>query len=149
MGFKKELSQIFEFTKQRESTWLFSATYPESLQQLEKTCLKPDPKRLMLGAGGREVNEDIEHKYAVVEKGDKVTFVRDFIYRQGEERGIVFVRTKAGAIALGKQLEEYDLEVGVLQGDLSQKERDKVMRAFRKERLRVLITTDATARGIV
>ncbi|MGB1130469.1 MAG: helicase-related protein, partial [Haloferula sp.] len=44
--------------------------------------------------------------------------------------------------------EEFGHQVGVIQGDMSQPERDKVMRAFKKERLRVLIATDVAARGI-
>ena len=49
---------------------------------------------------------------------------------------------------MGKRLEEFGHAVGVLQGDLSQAERDKVMRGFKNERLRVLIATDVAARGI-
>ena len=49
---------------------------------------------------------------------------------------------------LGQQLSNLGLSVGVLQGDLMQKERDKVMRAFKKERLQFLIATDVAARGI-
>ena len=65
-----------------------------------------------------------------------------------DERGLVFCRTKAGAITLGKVLAKHGLAVDVLQGDLTQPERDKVMRAFKKGRVRVLVATDVVARGI-
>ncbi|MEO1843268.1 MAG: C-terminal helicase domain-containing protein, partial [Akkermansiaceae bacterium] len=75
--------------------------------------------------------------------------LRDAILkRQKQKRGLIFCRTKAGAMKLGQQLSNLGLSVGVLQGDLMQKERDKVMRAFKKERLQFLIATDVAARGI-
>lgn len=61
---------------------------------------------------------------------------------------MIFCRTRAGAIRLGSELKKQGIAVDVLQGDLSQKDRDKVMRAFRKERSRILISTDVAARGI-
>ena len=61
---------------------------------------------------------------------------------------MIFCRTKAGAIILGKQLITKGFPVDVLQGDLTQKERDTVMRSFKKERTQFLIATDVAARGI-
>ena len=49
---------------------------------------------------------------------------------------------------MGEELEKVGLSVGVIQGDLSQKDRDKVMRGFKKERIQFLIATDVAARGI-
>jgi ATP-dependent RNA helicase DeaD len=57
-------------------------------------------------------------------------------------------RTKAGAVTLGKELEAQGLPVAVLQGDLMQKERDKVLRAFKKQRVQFVVATDVVARGI-
>ena len=61
---------------------------------------------------------------------------------------IVQEEAKAGAIVLGKQLGKLGLPVAVLQGDLTQKERDTIMRSFKKERFQFLIATDVAARGI-
>ncbi len=54
----------------------------------------------------------------------------------------------AGAITLGKQLVARGYPVAVIQGDLTQKERDTIMRSFKKERSQYLIATDVAARGI-
>ena len=94
------------------------------------------------------VNKHISHRFAICRREDKTEFISHFLMRRDQQRGLIFCRTKAGAIALGHQLSEQGLAVGVLQGDLSQKERDKVMRAFKKERIQCLIATDVAARGI-
>jgi ATP-dependent RNA helicase DeaD len=147
MGFKKELKQIIYLTRDRRSTWLFSATFPDAIEELIKGCMSPDPHSLKVDAS-HVVNRDIEHRYATCGRGDKTDFVAGFLKRQKEKRGLIFCRTKAGAMKLGQQLTTLGLSVGVLQGDLVQKERDKVMRAFKKERLQFLIATDVAARGI-
>jgi len=147
MGFKKELSQVFELTEKRRSTWLFSATFPDSVNQLVEVCMRDTPRSIKV-AREDVVNRDIAHRYVLCAKDEKDEFIDDFLDRRDDERGLIFCRTKAGAVALGNKLEKMGHQVGVLQGDLSQPERDKVMRAFKKERLRVLIATDVAARGI-
>ena len=77
-----------------------------------------------------------------------VRFVNDFLQRQKDRRGIIFCRTKAGAMELYEELAAVGLAVDVLQGDLMQKERDKVMRAFKKQRVQFVVATDVAARGI-
>lgn len=147
MGFKKELTQIIGYTRQRRSTWLFSATFPDSIQLLVRDCMRETPRTLTIDRA-HVVNRDIDHRYAVCARDEKTEFIANFLGRRGDERGLIFCRTKAGAITLGKQLVKLGHQVDVLQGDLTQLERDKVMRSFKKERFRVLIATDVAARGI-
>ncbi|WP_193212955.1 DEAD/DEAH box helicase [Luteolibacter marinus] len=147
MGFKKELSRIVDLTGQRRATWLFSATFPDSIQQLIRHCMLETPRTLAVDRA-HVVNRDIDHRFAVCARDEKAAFIDDFLERRPDERGLVFCRTKAGAITLGKQLAKLGHAVDVLQGDLTQPERDKVMRSFKKERFRVLVATDVAARGI-
>ncbi len=147
MGFKKELEQIIALTAGRRSTWLFSATFPESIRQLVKVCMRAEPHTLTIDRG-HVVNRDIDHRFAVRPRDEKTDFIADYLDRHDDERGLVFCRTKAGAITLGKQLAKLGHQVDVLQGDLTQPERDKVMRSFKKGRIRVLVATDVAARGI-
>jgi ATP-dependent RNA helicase DeaD len=147
MGFKKELQDIIALSRYRKSTWLFSATFPDGIQQLVKTCMSPDAQRIQVSKG-HALNRDIRHQYAVCTREDKPEFIEDYLTEQGDARGMIFCRTKAGAIALGRQLEKAGISAGVIQGDLTQKERDTVMRSFKKERHQFLIATDVAARGI-
>ena len=72
----------------------------------------------------------------------------DFLKQQGADRGVIFCRTKAGATHSAEELAALGFPVGVLQGDLPQLERDKVLRSFKKGRFQFLIATDVAARGI-
>lgn len=147
MGFKKELTQIFGLTRGRRSTWLFSATFPDAINQLIKDCMSGKAHAVKIDKG-HVVNRDIDHQFAICSRDEKTEFIVGFLKRQQQERGLIFCRTRAGAIVLGKQLGKLGLAVDVLQGDLTQKERDTVMRSFKKERTQFLIATDVAARGI-
>jgi ATP-dependent RNA helicase DeaD len=147
MGFKKELTQIFGLTRQRGSTWLFSATFPDAIHALIKDCMSSKAHSLKIDKA-HVVNRDIDHQFAICSRDEKTDYISKFLKRQKQERGLIFCRTKAGAIVLGKQLTKLGFPVDVLQGDLTQKERDTVMRSFKKERTQFLIATDVAARGI-
>jgi ATP-dependent RNA helicase DeaD len=147
MGFKKELQKIFAHTRSRKSTWLFSATFPDEIRALIKDCMAGQPHSVKIDKS-HVVNRDITHRYIICAKDERTDAVTDFLRRQGGDRGIIFCRTRAGAIQLSKQLTTRGFAVDVIHGDLLQKERDKVMRAFKNEKVQILIATDVAARGI-
>ncbi len=94
------------------------------------------------------VNKNIEHQYVVCEEVDKLNVLTQFLKTQKETKGVVFCRTKAATDKLSKQLQAKNFKAQGIQGDLQQKERDKVMRAFKNGNTQVLVATDLTARGI-
>jgi len=147
MGFRKELASIFQETKRRRSTWLFSATFQNTVRQMVKDHMTPDAKQIKVEKA-RVVNPNIRHEYVICAREDKDDYIFQYLQRHDGERGLIFCRTRAGAIRLGEALEKRGLSVGVLQGDLSQRERDKLMRGFKKARISYLIATDVAARGI-
>lgn len=147
MGFKDELTKILEMTKKRRSTWLFSATIPEAITVLIKNYMAAKPRSLKIDKA-HVVNRDIAHQFAVCKAEDKTRFISSFLKRQKAERGLIFCGTRAAAIELGRELTAQKLPVDVLQGDLDQRERDKVMRGFKKGRIQFLIASDLAARGI-
>jgi ATP-dependent RNA helicase DeaD len=95
-----------------------------------------------------QVNQDIKHLYCFCTAKEKNDKVEDFLKEYPEEQGLIFCKTKLGAVALNSELEKRGYSAGVLHGDMNQLEREKVMRAFKKERLRLLVATDVAARGI-
>jgi len=147
MGFKKQLTEILKLAAMRRSTWLFSATFPEAIQQLIKGCMSADAHSIQIDTA-QIVNRDIDHRFVVCKRAEKTAFIANFLKRQKGQRGLIFCRTKHGASALCQELKDMGMAVEVLQGDLMQKERDKVMRAFKKQRVQFVVATDVAARGI-
>lgn len=147
MGFREELSKIFKETANRHATWLFSATFQERVRNLVKDHMSQHAHRIQVDRK-EVVNPNIDHQFAICPREDKDAFILRFLAQREDERGLIFCRTKAGAVRMGQVLTEAGIAAGVLQGDLSQKDRDKVMRVFKKGNTRVLIATDVAARGI-
>jgi len=147
MGFRNELGRIFEATPRRRATWLFSATFQAKVRQMVEDYMSPEAKQIKVDKAC-VVNPNIEHQYVICAREHKDDYICQYLLRHGGQRGLIFCRTRAGAQRLGQELEKKGLAIGVLQGDLGQKERDKLMRAFKKSRINYLIATDVAARGI-
>ena len=148
MGFKQDLNRILKFTtKTDRKTWLFSATMPEEIKRIVKTYMDANAPRIEVNKNAL-VNANIRHQYTRTTLKEKVGDIITFLEKRQTQRGIIFCRTKAGAQNLAKQLQEEGFSAAALEGDMQQKERDKVMRAFKNENLQYLISTDVSARGI-
>lgn len=147
MGFKKELDQILSQTVGKRNTWLFSATIPPEIKTIINTYMSPDAFKIQVDKQNT-VNKDIEHRYIVCDDKEKLQTLLEVLRGQGESRGIIFCNTKAGAETLSKQLFSKNYSADAIHGDLGQRDRDKVMRAFKNEKLQILIATDLAARGI-
>jgi len=147
MGFKKELDEILSFLPAVENKWLFSATIPHGIQEIISEHLAEDAVRIEVKHGDI-VNNKISHQYVICEDSDKLYALQQFLQSEQQNRGVIFCKTKAAAKRLSLQLIAKNIATDAIHGDLLQKERDKVMRAFKNETLRVLVATDVAARGI-
>jgi len=147
MGFKQDINRILKYTNGTRNIWLFSATMPEEIQRIIKTYMSPKAIRVSVSDYSL-INKNITHKYFKTSIKEKTEVIIRFLEINSNQRGIIFCRTKAGTQNLTEQLKEEGFSVNALEGDMQQKERDKVMRAFKNKSLQVLISTDVSARGI-
>ncbi|WP_283396900.1 DEAD/DEAH box helicase [Candidatus Pelagisphaera phototrophica] len=147
LGFKKDLETILGHLPAKRRTWLFSATMPKALRKIIKGYMSPVAHAVRVDRKN-VVNPNIDHQYVICRIEDKFTEITRCIKARGEERGLVFCRSRAGTVNLAKHLTDEGFSVGVIQGELSQKEREKVMRSFKKSRTQILVSTDVSARGI-
>jgi len=147
MGFKQELDTILNHTGSNKNTWLFSATMPEGIKRIIKMYMSDDAARIAVNENSL-VNANISHQYIKTTIKEKTSDIIAYLGKEDTGRGIIFCKTKLGTQALAKELTEEGFSVGALEGDMQQKERDKVMRAFKKEVIQVMISTDVSARGI-
>ncbi|PQJ78299.1 DEAD/DEAH box helicase [Polaribacter porphyrae] len=148
MGFKQDLNRILKFTNKTDrKTWLFSATMPDEIKRIVKTYMDSNAPRIEVNKDSL-VNANIRHQFTRTTLKEKTNDIISFLEKRQNQRGIIFCRTKAGAQNFAKQLIEEGFSTAALEGDMQQKERDKVMRAFKNESLQYLISTDVSARGI-
>ena len=147
MGFKKELDTILKYTAGNRHTWLFSATMPVGIKTIISSYMSPKAVRVEVNRNDI-VNRDIEHKFLICSRLDKPEVLFQFLRTQGAGRGLGFCRTKIEAQTVTKRLQAKKVNAEALQGDMLQKERDKVMRAFKNTKLQILVATDLAARGI-
>ena len=147
MGFKKELDTILMYTAGNRHTWLFSATMPVGIKSIISSYMSPKAIRVEVNRNDI-VNKDIDHKFLICSRLEKPEVLFQFLRTQGAGRGLVFCRTKIEAQTVTKRLQAKKMNAEALQGDMLQKERDKVMRAFKNTKLQILVATDLAARGI-
>jgi ATP-dependent RNA helicase DeaD len=146
MGFQEDIDSILSTTPEDKKTWLFSATMPSEVRRIAKKYMT-DPFELTMGTKNTG-NANIEHEYYVVRARDKYAAFKRIVDFNPEIFGIVFCRTKIETQEIAESLIKDGYNADSLHGDLSQQQRDKVMKRYRDRSLQLLIATDVAARGI-
>ncbi len=146
MGFKDDLDYILAQAPKEKITWLFSATMPREIQNIVKNYMI-NPAEVKVNTG-QVVNANIEHQYAVIKASDKTEALRRMLDFDPEMYGVVFCRTKRDTQRVADELVESGYAAEPLHGDLSQAQRDNVMRKFKSKTVQLMIATDVAARGI-
>jgi len=146
MGFIEDIEAIISKTPMQRQTLLFSATMPDEIKRLSNRYLK-SPDIISINKG--EVTApSIEQVYYKVLETNKLDNLCRIIDHHDVELGIIFSRTKKGVDELTESLQARGYIVDGIHGDLSQHQRDRVMKAFRDRTIEFLIATDVAARGI-
>jgi len=146
MGFQEDIDSILSTTPDEKKTWLFSATMPAEVRRIAKKYMT-DPHELTMGTKNTG-NANIEHEYYIVRARDKYAAFKRIVDFNPEIFGIVFCRTKIETQEIAEALIKDGYNADSLHGDLSQQQRDKVMKRYRERSLQLLIATDVAARGI-
>lgn len=146
MGFQEDIDSILSTTPTEKKTWLFSATMPTEVRRIAKKYMT-DPFELTMGEKNTG-NVNIEHEYYIVRARDKYAAFKRIVDFNPEIFGIVFCRTKIETQEIAEALIKDGYNADSLHGDLSQQQRDKVMKRYRDRNLQLLIATDVAARGI-
>ncbi|MCC7051358.1 MAG: DEAD/DEAH box helicase [Bacteroidia bacterium] len=146
MGFKEDLDSILEETPDDKNTWLFSATMPEEVSRIARNYMR-NPLEVSTGKQNQSA-ENIEHIYYRIQSSEKYNALRRLVNYYPDLFGIVFCRTKAETQEIASQLIQDGFNADSLHGDLSQHQRDLVMKKFRLKQIKLLIATDVAARGI-
>lgn len=146
MGFQEDINSILSNTPEGKTTWLFSATMPQEVRRIAKKYME-DPFELTVGTKNSG-NANIEHEYYVVRPREKYAALKRIVDYNPDIFGIIFTRTKIESQEIAESLIKDGYNADALHGDLTQQQRDKVMKRFRERALQVLVATDVAARGI-
>lgn len=146
MGFKDDLDTILSYAPEEKHTWLFSATMPREIKGIVSEYMT-DPLEVKVNTKN-EVNANIEHLFTTVTRANKQEALTRFLDIDQSMRGVVFCRTRMDTQQLAEHLMQRGYQADSLHGDLSQAQRDRVMKRFKNRALQVLVATDVAARGI-
>lgn len=146
MGFYEDITDILSHSPKEKSTWLFSATMPKEVSTIAKKFMHT-PVEITVGT--KNVGSDqVSHEYYLVNARDRYNALKRLADANPEIFSVVFCRTKRDTQKVAEQLIEDGYNAAALHGDLSQNQRDLVMKSFRARQIQMLVATDVAARGI-
>ncbi|WP_179345799.1 DEAD/DEAH box helicase [Winogradskyella ursingii] len=146
MGFYEDITDILSHTPEGKSTWLFSATMPKEVSTIAKKFMF-DPIEITVG-NKNESTDTVSHEYYLVNARDRYQALKRLADANPDIFSVIFCRTKRDTQKVAEKLVEDGYSAGALHGDLSQNQRDLVMKSFRNKQIQMLVATDVAARGI-
>jgi ATP-dependent RNA helicase DeaD len=144
MGFIDDIEEILDHVPATRQTMLFSATMPRPILSLTKRYMRAPQ---MVTVNKEEITVPLIEQY-YFETRDKIEGIARLLDAGIDGKMIIFCRTKRGVDDLVAALASRGYIADGLHGDLSQTQRDRVMKKFREGRLDILIATDVAARGL-
>ncbi|MGY8918970.1 MAG: DEAD/DEAH box helicase [Flavobacteriales bacterium] len=146
MGFYEDITDILSGTPDEKNTWLFSATMPKEVSSIAKKFMN-NPIEITVGT--KNVGSDqVSHEYYLVKSSDRYVALKRLVDANPHIFSVIFCRTKRDTQKVAEKLIEDGYNAGALHGDLSQGQRDLVMKSFRNKQIQFLVATDVAARGI-
>ena len=146
MGFYEDITSILANTPDDKSTWLFSATMPKEVSVIAQEFMY-QPEEVTVGAKNAGT-KNVSHEYYQVSGRDRYPALKRLADAHPDIFSVIFCRTKRDTQRVAEKLIEDGYNAGALHGDLSQNQRDMVMKAFRNKQIQLLVATDVAARGI-
>ena len=146
MGFYEDIVSILSDTPDEKNTWLFSATMPTEVARIAKKFMN-DPAEVTVGAKNAGTTT-VSHEFYCVNARDRYEALKRLADANPDIFSVVFCRTKRDTQAVAEKLIEDGYSAAALHGDLSQAQRDGVMKSFRGRQIQMLVATDVAARGI-
>lgn len=148
MGFWPQLRDIQEKLPQKKQQLLFSATFPEKVERIADNFLL-FPSRVEVTPQATPATTVEQRVYMVPNFKTKLNLLMHLLEGDEMKRVMVFVRTKADATSMGKFMERSNVgEIRFLHSNIGQNSRMNAIKDFKDGNVRILVSTDVTARGI-
>jgi superfamily II DNA/RNA helicase len=144
MGFIHDVRKIVARLPVQRQTLMFSATMPRAIAELAAQMLRDPIKVAVVTATA----DRVEQRIIRVDRLAKPATLIDVLRRETIDRCLIFTRTKHGADKVARNLRHAGIAADAIHGNKSQGQRERVLAAFRKGEVRMLVATDIAARGI-
>ncbi|WP_200762837.1 DEAD/DEAH box helicase [Nitrosophilus alvini] len=146
MGFLDDIKEIFEFLPSNRQTMLFSATMPNEIKELARKILF-NPEFISI-TKNEITNVNIKQYYYVIDEHERDEALIRLLDYKSPAKSIIFCRMKKEVDRLADFLNAQGYNAKGLHGDMQQRQREEVIRGFKKGNLEILIATDVAARGL-
>ncbi|MGB4715524.1 MAG: DEAD/DEAH box helicase [Defluviitoga tunisiensis] len=149
MGFIEDVEFIISKTNDRKKVLMFSATIPPRIISLAKKYMG----KFEIISTIKDCKEDFTVKkarqvYYKIQESDKINLLIRLIDLDDDFYALVFTNTKVQSEEVANRLIENGHEAEVLNGDVSQYQRERILNKFKDKKTKILIATDVAARGI-
>lgn len=146
MGFQDAIDEILETANKDRNTWLYSATMPKTVAKIAANYMN-NPVEVICGTKNQAAST-VEHNYYQIDNRDRYKVLRRLVDSCPSIYAIIFCRTRAETQSVAERLQSDGYNTGGLHGDLSQVQRDGVMKQFKSKNITILVATDVASRGI-
>ena len=146
MGFIEDIEAILSSTPETRQTALFSATMPAAIRRLADKYLR-EPQSITIEHKKHTV-ESIDQRYYLVNPADKSAALTRLFEVEEITSVLIFTKTRVGSDELANNLAGQGYNAEALNGDLSQDARERVLRRFKSNQVKMLVATDVAARGL-
>jgi len=146
MGFIRDIRKIIERLPKQRQNLMFSATFAPEVRELAHTVLK-NPQ-LVEVARRNTAAETVTQSVIAVDKDKKRELLLHLFENHGWHQTLIFTRTKHGADALSRKLDQAGIRSAAIHGDKTQGARTRALSDFKSGKLAALVATDIAARGI-
>ena len=149
-GFEDTLNDIIEYLPEQRQTLLFSATYPDSIQDMSQRIMKTPRTIEVLETHNESTIAQTFYKISSAKQDSeqRITALRLLLLEHQPESTLVFCNTKKDTQMVADTLNSSGFKAMALHGDLDQKDRDRTLVLFANKSTSVLVATDVAARGL-
>ena len=146
MGFIEDIEEVLKNVPETRRMLMFSATMPPQIQKLAENFMKTPT--LVRTQKTDAATPQADQIYFEVKEADKIEALTRIIDRDPDFYGVIFCRTKLQCDEIGHKLQARGYDAEALHGDLSQRERETILRKMKERVIRILVATDVAARGL-
>lgn len=146
MGFEPQVRAIVRALPKERQTLLFSATMAPAVRDLAHRYMR-SPEYVEVERSGATV-ETVDQRVHLVAPEQKAELLARILEQEKPGSTLIFTRTKRGADQLARMLRGKGFSAQAMHGDLTQSQRERILKGYRSRRIRLLVATDVAARGL-